>query len=80
MALSCCRGRGRLPVLNTGRAYSATRGADSVVVMTEWNEFRQLDLVRLKKALKRPIVVDGRNIYDPAEMKAMGFVYTGVGR
>ena len=61
-------------------AYSAARGADAVVIMTEWNEFRQLDMVRLKKMMKRPVIVDGRNIYEPEEMKSLGFVYKGVGR
>ena len=61
-------------------AYCAARGAEAVVVMTEWNEFRQLDMVRLKKTMKRPVIVDGRNIYEPDEMKALGFVYKGMGR
>jgi UDPglucose 6-dehydrogenase len=61
-------------------AYAAARGADAVVVVTEWNEFRQLDLVRLKRSMRRPVVVDGRNIYDPAEMRRLGFVYRGIGR
>jgi UDPglucose 6-dehydrogenase len=50
------------------------------VVVTEWNEFRHLDLVRLKRAMRRPVVVDGRNIYDPAQMRRLGFVYRGIGR
>jgi UDPglucose 6-dehydrogenase len=60
--------------------YAAARGADAVVVVTEWNEFRQLDLARLKRAMRRAVVVDGRNIYDPALMRRLGFVYRGVGR
>ena len=48
--------------------------------MTEWNEFRALDLVRVREALKTPIVVDLRNIYDPAEMRELGFRYSCVGR
>ena len=48
--------------------------------MTEWNEYRGVDLDRVKKALKRPVVFDGRNVFDPARMKALGFEYTGVGR
>jgi UDPglucose 6-dehydrogenase len=61
-------------------AYAAARGADALVVVTEWNEFRHLDLVRLKRAMRRPVVVDGRNIYDPAQMRRLGFVYRGIGR
>jgi UDPglucose 6-dehydrogenase len=61
-------------------AYAAARGADALVIVTEWNEFRQIDLARLKKLMRRPVIVDGRNIYDPEEMKAAGFVYKGVGR
>lgn len=61
-------------------AYEASRGADAVVVVTEWNEFRQLDLVRLAKAMKSLVLFDGRNIYDPAAVKRLGFLYYGVGR
>ena len=61
-------------------AYAVARGADALVVVTEWNEFRQLDLARMKRLMKRPVIIDGRNIYDPEEMKAMGIVYRGVGR
>ena len=55
-------------------------GADELVIVTEWNPFRQLDLERLKRHLKVPAVVDLRNIYDPAEMKRLGFSYRCVGR
>ena len=61
-------------------AYDAAAGCDALVIATEWNQFRNLDWARLKTALKRPVVVDLRNVYDPAPMKAMGFDYTGVGR
>jgi UDPglucose 6-dehydrogenase len=61
-------------------AYAACKGADCAVVVTEWNEFKELDLVKLKKALKQPVIVDGRNIYDPAKMKALGFRYVSMGR
>jgi UDPglucose 6-dehydrogenase len=49
-------------------------------VVTEWNEFRDLDLVRLMKSMKQPVVIDGRNIYDPAVMRGVGFTYRGIGR
>ncbi|HKF74958.1 MAG TPA: UDP-glucose/GDP-mannose dehydrogenase family protein [Candidatus Dormibacteraeota bacterium] len=61
-------------------AQAVARGADALVVVTEWNEFKQLDLLRLKRLMRRPVVVDGRNIYDPAEMRRLGFVYRGIGR
>ena len=61
-------------------AYSAIDGADALVIITEWNEFRALDLVRVREALKSPILVDLRNIYDPAEMGELGFRYSCVGR
>ena len=48
--------------------------------MTEWNEFRQLDLARIKRSMRRPVLVDGRNIYDPTVMRNLGFVYRGIGR
>jgi len=60
--------------------YEAIRDCDALVVATEWDEFRNLDIRAIKVLLKRPIVVDGRNIYDPAEMKEAGFTYIGVGR
>jgi UDPglucose 6-dehydrogenase len=60
--------------------YDALTGADGVVILTEWNEFRALDLPRVKAALKRPLMVDLRNIYRPALMAEAGFDYIGVGR
>jgi UDPglucose 6-dehydrogenase len=56
------------------------KDADALVIMTEWNEFRQLDLEKIRESLKAPIVVDCRNIYKPAVMKAMGFRYHSFGR
>ncbi|MBI5619687.1 UDP-glucose/GDP-mannose dehydrogenase family protein [Candidatus Gottesmanbacteria bacterium] len=61
-------------------AYQAVRGADAVAVITEWNEFRQLDLVRLASELKGLVLFDGRNIYEPTRVKSLGFMYYGVGR
>src|SRR5574341_1342339 len=60
--------------------YEVAESADALVVCTEWNEFKQLDLARVKRAMHQPVVVDGRNIYDPALMERMGFCYWGVGR
>jgi UDPglucose 6-dehydrogenase len=61
-------------------AYQAIEGADGVVILTEWNEFRALDLARVKSALKTPLMVDLRNIYRPAQMAETGFRYVSVGR
>ena len=61
-------------------AYDALDGADGVVILTEWNEFRALDLARVKAALKTPLMVDLRNIYRPAQMAEAGFRYISVGR
>jgi len=61
-------------------AYDAVKDADAVVVVTEWNEFRQLDMVKLAKGLKERVLFDGRNMYDPQTMKDLGFAYYGVGR
>jgi UDPglucose 6-dehydrogenase len=61
-------------------AFDALSGADGVVILTEWNEFRALDIGRMKALLKRPLMVDLRNIYRPAQMSAAGFTYVSVGR
>ena len=60
--------------------YEAARGADCLVVLTEWNEFKELDFGRIKKLLRQPLLIDGRNVYDPRRMRALGFRYLGVGR
>jgi UDPglucose 6-dehydrogenase len=56
------------------------QGADALIVMTPWNEFKQLDMKRIKNAMRTPVLIDGRNIYEPGEMQAIGFAYRGVGR
>jgi UDPglucose 6-dehydrogenase len=61
-------------------AYEAARGADCLAILTEWNEFKALDLVRLKRLMRQPLIVDGRNLYDPERMRRLGFRYIGVGR
>lgn len=60
--------------------YTACEGADAVVLMTEWNEYRSLDLPKIKSLLKTPIFIDLRNVYDPAAVREKGFEYFGVGR
>ena len=64
----------------TTNAYEAAEGADAVVIVTEWDQFRALDLERLKAVLKRPILVDLRNVYQPADLRSKGFDYSSVGR
>jgi UDPglucose 6-dehydrogenase len=61
-------------------AYEVAEGTDALVIVTEWNEFKHLSLPRLKEAMRQPVVVDGRNIYDPEQMRALGFTYRGMGR
>jgi UDPglucose 6-dehydrogenase len=63
-----------------GRAYEAAEGADALVVVTEWNEFREPDFGRLKEVMRHAAVFDGRNIYDPATLRSRGFHYEGIGR
>jgi UDPglucose 6-dehydrogenase len=72
-------------VMNSGitfanSAYEAAHGADALLILTEWEEFANLDLNRLRQELKYPIVIDGRNLYDPEVMAAQGFTYYSVGR
>ncbi len=61
-------------------AYEAIEGADALAILTEWDQFRALDLQQVKASLKTPLVVDLRNIYEPAAMRDQGFVYHGIGR
>jgi UDPglucose 6-dehydrogenase len=68
------------PIDYTSSAYEAAEGADCVVIVTEWNEFRSLDFKRLKKSMKTPALVDLRNIYKRAEIEGHGFAYESIGR
>jgi UDPglucose 6-dehydrogenase len=61
-------------------SYQALSGADALVIVTEWNEFRRPSFDKLKEELKTPLVFDGRNLYDPDLMKERGFVYFSIGR
>ena len=60
--------------------YDAVKQADALLILTEWEEFRNLDLPRIKKLLKKPVIVDARNLYEPAKMKKAGFKYYSIGR
>jgi UDPglucose 6-dehydrogenase len=69
------------PEVEYGRdPYDVAKGCDALVLVTEWNQFRRLDLHRIKTLLKTPIFIDLRNVYDPDQMKRLGFNYCGVGR
>ncbi len=61
-------------------AYAVAKDSDLLIVMTEWNEFKQLDLGKIQKIMKKAVLLDGRNIYDPTKVRDIGFVYVGVGR
>jgi UDPglucose 6-dehydrogenase len=60
--------------------YALAEGCDALVICTEWNEFKQLDLSRIRSLMKTPLIVDGRNIYEPRDISALGFSYRGFGR
>ncbi|MGQ9613848.1 UDP-glucose dehydrogenase family protein [Chloroflexus sp.] len=64
----------------TATAYDVAKDADALLLVTEWNEFKQLDWQRIKRYMRQPVVIDGRNLYDPREMSNLGFIYWGVGR
>ncbi len=61
-------------------AYQVAEGAEALVLVTDWNQFKQLDMARIKAAMASPLLIDGRNIYDPEQMRRLGFDYVGVGR
>ena len=60
--------------------YEALHDADALVIVTEWNEFRSPDFATIKRLMRQPVIFDGRNIYDPKRMEALGFTYEGIGR
>ena len=72
--------KSKLPVIYSQNSYEAATGADVLVVVTEWNEFMQLDLAKIRKVMRGNTLIDGRNIYDPEKAKQFGFEYIGVGR
>jgi len=61
-------------------SYEAAKGSDCLLVLTEWNEFKELDFAKVKKLLKRPLIFDGRNIYEPENLRRLGFTYISIGR
>jgi UDPglucose 6-dehydrogenase len=62
------------------RSYEAVEGADALVVVTEWNEFREPDFQRIKSLMRHAAIFDGRNIYNPSQLRELGFHYQGIGR
>ena len=79
-AMSTAKGLFKGGITYTSRNYDALKGADALAILTEWQEFREPDFARMKKLLKNPVVFDGRNIYQPAQMKELGFTYYSIGR
>jgi UDPglucose 6-dehydrogenase len=69
-----------LPVTYCKTSYEVAQEADALVVVTEWNEFKSLNMLRIHDSMRRPVLIDGRNIYEPAEMQRLGFMYRGMGR
>jgi len=61
-------------------AYAVAQGADAMVIVTEWNEFKSLNMTQIHSVMRRPILIDGRNIYEAEEMNRLGFIYRGMGR
>ncbi len=61
-------------------AYEVADGADGLILVTEWNEFKNMDLKQVKTLMNTPILIDGRNVYDPVEVREVGFQYRGIGR
>ncbi|MBW8868696.1 MAG: UDP-glucose/GDP-mannose dehydrogenase family protein, partial [Acidobacteria bacterium] len=61
-------------------AYAALKGADALLIVTEWNEFREPDFGKMKKLMREPLILDGRNIYQPSAVRAAGFTYGSIGR
>jgi UDPglucose 6-dehydrogenase len=79
-AMPTAKGLFKGGVTYTARNYDALKGADALAILTEWQEFREPDFARMKKLLKNPVIFDGRNIYQPEQMKALGFTYYSIGR
>jgi len=79
-AMDVARGIFGAKVTYASNAYQALTGADALLIVTEWNEFREPDFTRMKKALKQPLIFDGRNLYQPAQVRGLGFTYHSIGR
>ncbi|MBN1564195.1 MAG: UDP-glucose 6-dehydrogenase, partial [Anaerolineae bacterium] len=73
--------RGIMPYMHMVKdTYDLVKDADALITLTPWNEFMQLDMECIRDAMRQPILIDGRNLYDPTEMRELGFTYRGIGR
>jgi UDPglucose 6-dehydrogenase len=79
-AMKVARGIFGNKITYAAKNYDALKGADALAVVTEWQEFREPDFARMKKLMREPVIFDGRNIYQPAQMKSLGFTYFSIGR
>ena len=79
-AMTVARGIFGSKVTFAENSYAALKGADALAIVTEWNEFREPDFERMKKLLGRPLIFDGRNLYNPDQIRAHGFTYVSIGR
>jgi UDPglucose 6-dehydrogenase len=79
-AVRVARGIFGTKITYSTKSYDALRGADALAIVTEWHEFREPDFARMRKLMRTPVVFDGRNIYQPQQMKAHGFTYYSIGR
>ena len=69
-----------MPSIPKRHPYDALVRADALLVVTEWNEFREPDFTKMKRLMKQPLIFDGRNIFDPKQLRALGFTYRSIGR
>jgi UDPglucose 6-dehydrogenase len=79
-AMKVARGIFGSKITYSDNSYAALSGADALAIVTEWNEFREPDFARMRKQLRNPIIFDGRNLYNPEQLRAQGFIYSSIGR
>jgi UDPglucose 6-dehydrogenase len=79
-AMKVARGIFGTKITYAPTSYAALNGADALLIVTEWNEFREPDFGRMRKLMRNPLIFDGRNIYNPAQIRAHGFQYHSMGR
>lgn len=79
-AMNVARGIFGASITYSSSAYHALAGTEVLLIVTEWNEFREPDFARMKKAMKRPLILDGRNLYQPNQVRGLGFTYHSIGR
>jgi UDPglucose 6-dehydrogenase len=79
-AMQVARGIFGSKIQYADNSYAALTGADALAIVTEWNEFREPDYVRMRKLMRGPVIFDGRNLYNPENLRALGFTYISMGR